>query len=52
MTGGQLLLSNCTIYNSSYKLPAALHGVLVRKDFKYSVNLKTNVPQGIKEQEQ
>jgi hypothetical protein len=32
-------------------LPAALHGVLVWKDFKYSVNLKTIVRQGIKEQE-
>jgi hypothetical protein len=32
-------------------LPAALHCVLVWKDFKYSVNLKTIVRQGIKEQE-
>jgi hypothetical protein len=32
-------------------LPAALHGVLVWKDFKYSVNLKTIVCHGIKEQE-
>jgi hypothetical protein len=39
------------VYNSYCKLPAALHGVLVRKDFKYSVNLNTIVPQGIKEQE-
>jgi hypothetical protein len=39
------------VYNSSCKLPAALHGVLVWKDFKYSVNLKTIVRQGIKEQE-
>ena len=39
------------VYSSSCKLPAALHGVLVWKDFKYSVNLKTIVRQGIKEQE-
>jgi hypothetical protein len=39
------------VYNSSCKLPAALHGVLVWKDFKYSVNLKTIVCHGIKEQE-
>jgi hypothetical protein len=39
------------VYSSSCKLPVALHGVLVRKDFKYSVNLNTIVPQGIKEQE-
>jgi hypothetical protein len=31
------------VYNSSCKLPTALHGVLVWKDFKYSVNLKTIV---------
>jgi hypothetical protein len=37
------------VYNSSSKLPAALLGVLVWKDFKYSVNLKTIVRQGIKE---
>ena len=29
------------VYSSSFKLPAALHGVLVWKDFKYSVNLRT-----------
>jgi hypothetical protein len=39
------------VYNSSCKLPVALNGVLVRKEFKYSVNLNTIVPQGIKEQE-
>ena len=39
------------VYNSSCKLPEALHCVLIRKDFKYSVNLKTIVRQGIKEQE-
>jgi hypothetical protein len=38
------------VYNSSCKLPAALHGVLVWKDFKYAVNLKTIVRLGIKEQ--
>ena len=39
------------VYKSPCKLPAALHGVLFRKDFNYSVNLKTIVRQGIKEQE-
>jgi hypothetical protein len=39
------------VYSSSCKLPVALHCVLVRKDFKYSVNLNTIVPQGIKKQE-
>ena len=39
------------VYNSSCKLPAALQGVLVWKYNKYSVDLKTIVRQGIKEQE-
>ena len=39
------------VYSSSCKLLAALHGVLVWKNFKYSVNLKTNLRQGNKEQE-
>ena len=39
------------VYSSSCKLPVALHCVLVRKEFKYSVNLNTIVPQGSKKQE-
>jgi hypothetical protein len=39
------------VYNSSCKLLAALHGVLIWKKFKYSVNLKTIACQRIKKQE-